>query len=93
MSEISALGQQLRQLRRQSKLSQHQLAACSGVSRSVIAAIESGSRRGITLDNALRLANALDVSVETLSGSDPWTWNSMNSMLAPRALWAPLGLK
>jgi transcriptional regulator with XRE-family HTH domain len=41
------------------------------MSRTAIASIETGQRSGITLDNALKLADVLGVSVETLSGWDP----------------------
>jgi transcriptional regulator with XRE-family HTH domain len=71
MAEISRLGRRLRQFRLRAGLTQHELAELSGVSRTLIASIETGQRSGITLDNALRLANVLGVSVETLAGWDP----------------------
>ena len=80
MAEISRLGRRLRQLRIRAGLTQHELAERSGVSRTVIASIETGQRSGITLDNALRLANVLGVSVETLSGWDPLDPDSMSPL-------------
>jgi transcriptional regulator with XRE-family HTH domain len=71
MGEISKLGRRLQRLRQRAGLTQHELAERSGVSRTAIASIETGQRSGITLDNALRLADTLGVSVETLAGWDP----------------------
>ena len=71
MAEISKLGRRLQQLRLRARLTQHELAECSGVSRTAIASIETGQRAGITLHNALRLADALGISVEVLAGWDP----------------------
>jgi transcriptional regulator with XRE-family HTH domain len=80
MAEISRLGRRLRQFRLRAGLTQHELAERSGVSRTVIASIETGQRSGITLDNALRLADVLGVSVETLSGWDPLDPDSMSAL-------------
>jgi transcriptional regulator with XRE-family HTH domain len=80
MAEISRLGRRLRQFRLRAGLTQHELAERSGVSRTVIASIETGQRSGITLDNALRLADVLGVSVETLSGWDPLDPDSMPAL-------------
>ena len=56
---FTALGHNLRHHRRRKKLSQVQLAEASGVSRSVIAVVESGRRRNIATATLERLATAL----------------------------------
>jgi transcriptional regulator with XRE-family HTH domain len=80
MAEISRLGRRLRQFRLRAGLTQVELAERSGVSRTLIASIETGQRSGITLDNALRLADVLGVSVEILSGWDPLDPDSMSAL-------------
>ena len=80
MAEISRLGIRMRSLRMRAGLTQHELAERSGVSRTAIASIETGQRSGITLDNALRLADALGISVEVLAGWDPLDLDSMPAL-------------
>ena len=70
MGEVSRLGKRLRQLRRRRGLTQLELARRSGVSRTTIAGIEIGQRDNLSLDGGLRLARALGVSVEMLTGFD-----------------------
>jgi transcriptional regulator with XRE-family HTH domain len=60
-------GQRVALARKRAGLSQHQLAALAGVSRSAIARIELGVHRP-TVDAALAIAAALDASVEALFG-------------------------
>lgn len=56
-----SLGRNLRRLRQHASLTQHELAARSGVSRPTIARIESGSQATASLDTIEALARALGV--------------------------------
>ena len=65
------LGDRLRELRRDRKLTQEQLAEKSGVSLSLITKLESGARDSLRLGTAAALAGALGVGVGELLGDDP----------------------
>ncbi len=60
------MGFKLKNARQQRKLTQQELADKSGVSRVTIALIESGQTRDIMASTLLKLANALDMSVNEL---------------------------
>jgi transcriptional regulator with XRE-family HTH domain len=60
MAEIG-LGQLIKELRLRRGLSQNKLAQLIGVQRSYISELESGRRKGISLDTARKLARALGV--------------------------------
>ena len=65
-------GTQLRQLRRQHGLSQHQLAAKAGISQSTIARLEPCSRATCRSRTLARLAAALHMQPATLTpGGSP----------------------
>ena len=66
----NSLGQQLRRLRRERKLTLEQLAAASDVSRSMISKIERGESHPTT-PVVGRLAEALKVGISTLVGPYP----------------------
>jgi transcriptional regulator with XRE-family HTH domain len=70
MAEVSRLGRRLRRFRERVGLSQDALADRAGVARTIIANLERGHRSGITLSNALRLADALGISVDQLARGD-----------------------
>jgi DNA-binding XRE family transcriptional regulator len=61
---------QIRERRRRGGLTQAELALRAGVSRQAVAAIEAG-RHAPAVDAALRLAAALETTVEQLFGADP----------------------
>jgi len=67
---MSRLGRRLRRFRERAGFTQHGLADRSGVARTIIANLERGERAGITLSNALRIADALGISVDQLARGD-----------------------
>ena len=71
MTEPSIFGRRLKAFRERRGLSQNQLAQRSGVPRPTISSLESGAQLGISLENALKLADALNVTVDMLARSDP----------------------
>lgn len=80
------LGSHIRARRRQLRLTQSALARRAGISRQALLAIEHGHVP--RADTALRLAQALDTSVEQLFAPTPtpaWVWAGP---AAPRATWS-----
>jgi len=71
MAEPSTLGRRLKAFRERAGLSQNQLARLSGVPRPTISVLESGGQADLSLSNALRLADALNITVDMLSRGDP----------------------
>lgn len=63
---ISILGQNLSKIREEKGISQSELAKISEVGKSTINKIESGALANLTSDNIVKLANALDVTTDTL---------------------------
>jgi transcriptional regulator with XRE-family HTH domain len=66
-----SLAQRIRQRREQLAMSQSELARRTGVPQSRISEFEHGSKTGMTLDTAKRLARVLGVSIDYLAG----TWD------------------
>ena len=66
-----SLAQRIRQRREQLAMSQSALARRTGVPQSRISEFENGSKTGMTLDTAKRLARVLGVSIDYLAG----TWD------------------
>lgn len=69
---INTFSERLRETRRSKNLTQAQLAKLSGVTAATISAYEStDNKKGCnpSLDNALKLAEALDISLDWLCGS------------------------
>lgn len=56
----------IREYRLKQKLSQHELAEKSGISRTVISQLENGSREIITSYTMKKIAEALDTKVEEI---------------------------
>jgi transcriptional regulator with XRE-family HTH domain len=65
MTEHDSVGKRIQQLRRAQKLTQDELAAACGVSRSAVAQWET-DRAGQLRDNITRIADALGTSAEHL---------------------------
>ncbi len=62
-------GERLRQAREAKKMTQEQLATATGICASTISKMEKpGKGRKITIDEAVRLTQALGVSLEQLAG-------------------------
>lgn len=69
MSAASAeFGRVLAAMRKQGKLTQQDVADATGICRSSISKIESGGAYGLTIDQALSIADLLGVSVEQMAG-------------------------
>ena len=64
-----ALGERLRQLRELANLSQNELAKRANVPRPIISDVESGKQKGITLENARRIARVLGITLDLLAGA------------------------
>ncbi len=60
------MGYKIKDRRKQLGLSQEELSRRSGVSRSIISALESGKERITTTKTLLRLADALETTVDVL---------------------------
>jgi transcriptional regulator with XRE-family HTH domain len=71
MSDVSVLGQRVRAFRLRSGMSQNELAKRSGVPRPVITRLEAGNQADVTLSVAMKLADALNITVDMLGRSDP----------------------
>ena len=83
-----SLAQRIRQRREQLAMSQSALARRTGVPQSRISEFENGSKTGMTLDTAKRLARVLGVSIDYLAG----TWDEEEQApadAAPRPTGAP----
>jgi transcriptional regulator with XRE-family HTH domain len=70
MADAGTLGDRLRRKRRESSLTQEELASISGVSQVMVAKIEQG-RRQPRLTVLTRLANALDIPLSELVDKRP----------------------
>ena len=62
-------GERLRQLRELAGLSQRELARRANVPQPVVSDVESGKQKGITLENARRIARVLGVTLDLLAGT------------------------
>ena len=71
MAKPSRLGIRVKAFRRQRDLTQEELSKESGVSRAVIAGLESGIRRSIMVATLERLARALRTDLNQLTGFNP----------------------
>ena len=60
------MGYRIRELREAMKMTQEELADKSGVSRGTISALENGSMRNTTSTTLLKLAQALNTSVDRI---------------------------
>lgn len=64
------MGYRIKELREEKGLTQEALAAKSGVSRATIWALETGNERTTTTKTLLKLAAALDTTVDALFFSE-----------------------
>jgi transcriptional regulator with XRE-family HTH domain len=70
MGEPSVLGRRLRAFRLRAGLSQGQLAELSGVPRPTITVVESGQQASMSIENGLKIADALGISLDELVRGD-----------------------
>ena len=64
------MGYKIKEKRSEKKMTQEQLAQKSGVCRTTIAALESGADRTTTTKTLLKIAKALDTTVDDLFFND-----------------------
>lgn len=69
---MAELGERLRKARRERGWTLRQLEDASGVANSHLSMIENGHRNGLSLRNAARIADALNVSIDWLAGRTVW---------------------
>ena len=67
MIDIKAVGTNIADSRRKNKLTQEQLAELANLSTNYIARVERGEIKNFSTINMLKIASALDVSVDTLT--------------------------
>lgn len=60
------MGYRIKDVREAQKMTQEELAEKSGVSRGTISALENGSERATSTQTLLRIAKALNTSVECI---------------------------
>lgn len=64
------MGYMIRQARQERNMSQEELAAKSGVSRATISALENGTERYVLTGTLIKLANALNTTIDKLFSID-----------------------
>lgn len=70
MANPSRLGRRVKAFRLQRNMTQEELHQASGISRAVIAGLESGLRQSIMVSTLERLARALQTDLNQLTGFD-----------------------
>ena len=60
------MGYRIKETRKAMNMSQEDLAKKSGVSRTIIASLESGARKTTTTQTLVKLANALNTTVDAI---------------------------
>jgi transcriptional regulator with XRE-family HTH domain len=66
--EWRVLGARLRQVRRQQDLTSEELAKKAGTTRILISALENTRKPRVSFDVVVRIAKALDISLDYLAG-------------------------
>lgn len=64
------MGYRIKEARKAMDMSQEELAEKSGVSRTIIALLESGARTTTTTQTLVKLANALNTTVDAIFFTD-----------------------
>lgn len=70
MNKPTRFGRRLKNFRELAGLSQNRLAKKSGVSRVTITLVESGRQDSMSIENALKIADALEVKLDNLVRGD-----------------------
>lgn len=60
------MGLKIREIRKEKRMSQDELASKSGVSRTIISRLETGEQDNATMKTLAKLATTLDVQVQDL---------------------------
>ena len=60
------MGYKIKEARQEKRMSQEELALKSGVSRATISALENGSERYVMMGTLVKLANALDTTIDKI---------------------------
>ena len=66
-----SIGQELRRIRRAKDLTQQELALLAGVNYTTISRIESGEAKQVYWETAVKLAKALNVSLDDFAPVEP----------------------
>ena len=69
MPKPSKLGARIKSFRTKAGLTQGELARRSGVPRQTIGFVEAGIQNSLSLENAVKIARALNVTLDYLAGS------------------------
>jgi transcriptional regulator with XRE-family HTH domain len=69
MPEPSRLGVRIKTFRTRAGLTQGELARRAGVPRQTIGFVEAGIQNSLSLENAMKIARALSVTLDYLAGS------------------------
>lgn len=75
---MATFADRLKSCRQSKRLTLRELAKLATVDAGWISRLESGERQNISLLAAVRLANALHVSLDYLSGRDRRHWDGLN---------------
>jgi len=67
MAEPSLIGRGLKAYRRRAKMTQQELSEATGIPRSMIAAVESGIRSGLSVESLIKIADVLGLSLDQLA--------------------------
>lgn len=65
------MGYKIKEKRKEKRMTQAELSAKSGVSRATISGLENGTLRATSSKTLLRLARALDTTVDQIFYQDP----------------------
>lgn len=60
------MGYKIKEARQEKRMSQEELALKSGVSRATISALENGTERYVMMGTLVKLANALDTTIDKI---------------------------
>ena len=71
MPEPMLLGKRIKLYRRRAKMTQQKLSDATGIARCTIAAVESGLQSGFSVENLIRIADELGLSLDQLARPAP----------------------
>jgi transcriptional regulator with XRE-family HTH domain len=71
MGEVSRFGRRLRAFRERAGYTQTELAELSGVQRMSIVYVENGRQASLSVENTMRIADVLGITIDNLVRGDP----------------------